>query len=121
MGAEVDALREEAAATKAGAGDHLSFADMFRGSLRWPMTIATMLMLAQQLSGKLLGLDIGRAHSKYVHVGSPQCTCTYPQVEGGGGGGGWGERVFVIGCHCIECAMHLMVMPRDRWEKPAMP
>ncbi|KIH53485.1 hypothetical protein ANCDUO_16387 [Ancylostoma duodenale] len=51
VGAEVDALREESAAQKGTEEKGLSFADMFRGSLRWPMTIATMLMLAQQLSG----------------------------------------------------------------------
>ncbi|EPB80626.1 transporter, major facilitator family protein [Ancylostoma ceylanicum] len=51
VSAEVDALRDEAAGQKGGAEEHLSFADMWRGTLRWPMTIATMLMLAQQLSG----------------------------------------------------------------------
>ncbi|KAK6043960.1 transporter, major facilitator family protein, partial [Cooperia oncophora] len=51
VGAEIDAMKEEAAAAKSAAAEKPSMGDMFRGSLRWPMTIAIMLMLAQQLSG----------------------------------------------------------------------
>uniref|UniRef100_A0A0K0DPE5 MFS domain-containing protein n=1 Tax=Angiostrongylus cantonensis TaxID=6313 RepID=A0A0K0DPE5_ANGCA len=46
--AEVDMMREEA---NAGKDERLSLADMFRGNLRWPMTIAMLLMVCQQLSG----------------------------------------------------------------------
>uniref|UniRef100_A0A7I4XZV6 MFS domain-containing protein n=1 Tax=Haemonchus contortus TaxID=6289 RepID=A0A7I4XZV6_HAECO len=51
VGAEVDVMKDEAAAAKSAAAEKPSMGDMFRGSLRWPMTIAAMLMLAQQLSG----------------------------------------------------------------------
>ncbi|KAE9420350.1 hypothetical protein Angca_004935 [Angiostrongylus cantonensis] len=51
--AEVDMMREEANAGKGtlAADERLSLADMFRGNLRWPMTIAMLLMVCQQLSG----------------------------------------------------------------------
>ncbi|VDM65594.1 unnamed protein product [Strongylus vulgaris] len=60
VGAEMDALKDEA--TGAKAGGRLTFADMFRGSLRWPMTIATMLMLTQQLSG----INAAMFYSTYI-------------------------------------------------------
>ncbi|KAK6013666.1 hypothetical protein OSTOST_21015, partial [Ostertagia ostertagi] len=51
VGAEVDAMKDEASAAKSAAAEKPSMGDMFKGSLRWPMTIAIMLMLAQQFSG----------------------------------------------------------------------
>ncbi|KAJ1354425.1 udp-glycosyltransferase [Parelaphostrongylus tenuis] len=51
VSAEMEMMREEAAASGSAAQDRPSMLDMFRGSLRWPMTIAIMMMLAQQLSG----------------------------------------------------------------------
>lgn len=51
VGAEVDMMQEEAEAAKASAASKPSMGDMFKGSLRWPMTIAIALMLTQQLSG----------------------------------------------------------------------
>lgn len=48
---EIELFREEAAASGAAAQHRPSMIDMFRGSLLWPMTIAAMMMLAQQLSG----------------------------------------------------------------------
>jgi len=46
---ELDALRDEAAI--ANSQPAVSMMDMFRGSLRWPLFIAVMMMLSQQLSG----------------------------------------------------------------------
>ncbi|KIH67359.1 MFS transporter, SP family [Ancylostoma duodenale] len=51
VNAEMEVFREEAAASGADAQSKPSMLDMFRGSLLWPMTIAIMMMLAQQLSG----------------------------------------------------------------------
>ncbi|KAK6039681.1 transporter, major facilitator family protein, partial [Cooperia oncophora] len=51
VSAEIEMFREEAAASGAAAAQRPSMVDMFRGSLLWPMTIAIMMMLAQQLSG----------------------------------------------------------------------
>ncbi|RCN36509.1 MFS transporter, SP family [Ancylostoma caninum] len=51
VNAELEVFREEAAASGADAQSKPSMLDMFRGSLLWPMTIAIMMMLAQQLSG----------------------------------------------------------------------
>ncbi|KHJ89440.1 MFS transporter, SP family [Oesophagostomum dentatum] len=51
VSAEMEVYREEAAAGSAAAEAKPSMVDMFRGSLLWPMTIAIMMMLAQQLSG----------------------------------------------------------------------
>ncbi|EYB83059.1 hypothetical protein Y032_0344g3089 [Ancylostoma ceylanicum] len=51
VSAEMEVFREEAAASGADAQAKPSMLDMFRGSLLWPMTIAIMMMLAQQLSG----------------------------------------------------------------------
>ncbi|KJH49451.1 MFS transporter, SP family [Dictyocaulus viviparus] len=53
VAAEIDMMREEALGPKgqSAAEEHLTFGDMFRGDLRWPMTIAVFLMIAQQLSG----------------------------------------------------------------------
>ncbi|KJH49448.1 MFS transporter, SP family [Dictyocaulus viviparus] len=51
VSAELETFREEAAATGSNVQERPSMADMFRGSLLWPMTIAIMMMLAQQLSG----------------------------------------------------------------------
>ncbi|WKX94713.1 hypothetical protein Q1695_011743 [Nippostrongylus brasiliensis] len=51
VSAEIDMFREEAAASGAAAQQRPSMVDMFKGSLLWPMTIAIMMMLAQQLSG----------------------------------------------------------------------
>ncbi|VDM54712.1 unnamed protein product [Angiostrongylus costaricensis] len=50
---KVDMMREEANAAKGASTEEerLSLADMFRGNLRWPMTIAMLLMVCQQLSG----------------------------------------------------------------------
>uniref|UniRef100_A0A1I7XIL6 MFS domain-containing protein n=1 Tax=Heterorhabditis bacteriophora TaxID=37862 RepID=A0A1I7XIL6_HETBA len=45
---ELDIMREELASS--GTEERPSMASMFRGSLRWPMTIAIMMMLSQQLS-----------------------------------------------------------------------
>ncbi|KAE9420349.1 hypothetical protein Angca_004934, partial [Angiostrongylus cantonensis] len=51
VSAEMNMFREEAAASGSAAQERPSMLDMFRGSLLWPMTIAIMMMLAQQLSG----------------------------------------------------------------------
>ncbi|PIO59277.1 transporter, major facilitator family protein, partial [Teladorsagia circumcincta] len=51
VSAEIEMFREEAAASGAAAQQRPSMVDMFRGSLLWPMIIAIMMMLAQQLSG----------------------------------------------------------------------
>ncbi|PAV63941.1 hypothetical protein WR25_18774 [Diploscapter pachys] len=47
--AEIEQMREEVAA--ASREEKPSMGAMFKGSLRWPMIIAIMMMLAQQLSG----------------------------------------------------------------------
>ncbi|VDM63937.1 unnamed protein product [Angiostrongylus costaricensis] len=51
VSAEMNMFREEAAASGSAAQERPSMLDMFHGSLLWPMTIAIMMMLAQQLSG----------------------------------------------------------------------
>lgn len=50
-------FREEQAASGAAQQQSLSMLDMFRGTMLWPMTIAIMMMLAQQLSGSLVSAD----------------------------------------------------------------
>ncbi|VDO19116.1 unnamed protein product [Heligmosomoides polygyrus] len=51
VSAEIEMFREEQAASGAAQQQSLSMLDMFRGTMLWPMTIAIMMMLAQQLSG----------------------------------------------------------------------
>ncbi|CCD72383.1 Facilitated glucose transporter protein 1 [Caenorhabditis elegans] len=46
---EIEAMQEEA--TAAGVQEKPKMGDMFKGALLWPMSIAIMMMLAQQLSG----------------------------------------------------------------------
>jgi len=49
VGAELDSIKEEA--TIAKSQPKVTFADMFKGALRWPLFIAVMMMFSQQLSG----------------------------------------------------------------------
>lgn len=49
VSAEMETMREEAAAM--AAVERVSMGDLFRGQYLWPMFIAIMMMLAQQLSG----------------------------------------------------------------------
>ncbi|CAI2347299.1 unnamed protein product [Caenorhabditis sp. 36 PRJEB53466] len=49
VSAELNAMRDEGNDT--GVQNKTSMGDMFKGSLLWPMSIAIMMMLAQQLSG----------------------------------------------------------------------
>ncbi|VDK48992.1 unnamed protein product [Anisakis simplex] len=49
VGAEMDIMREEAAAM--AKVEKVKMGDLFKGSLAWPMFIAIMMMIAQQFSG----------------------------------------------------------------------
>jgi SP family facilitated glucose transporter-like MFS transporter 1 len=49
VSAELDIIKEEAEVTRSQ--PKVTFGDMFGGALRWPLFIAVMMMLSQQLSG----------------------------------------------------------------------
>ncbi|KAI6228454.1 General substrate transporter domain containing protein [Aphelenchoides besseyi] len=49
VSAELDIINEEAQAARSQ--PKVTFAEMFRGSLRWPLFIAVMMMFSQQFSG----------------------------------------------------------------------
>ncbi|WKX94710.1 hypothetical protein Q1695_011743 [Nippostrongylus brasiliensis] len=51
VASEIDALNNEAEANKEGSVSKPTMRDMFKDPLKWPMTIALVLMLIQQLSG----------------------------------------------------------------------
>jgi SP family facilitated glucose transporter-like MFS transporter 1 len=49
VSAELDAIKDEASSARSQ--PKVTFGDMFRGALRWPLFIAVMMMFSQQLSG----------------------------------------------------------------------
>ncbi|CAI4226279.1 unnamed protein product [Auanema sp. JU1783] len=64
VSAELDSMKEEVAS--ANTSEKPSMASMFSSSLRWPMTIAIMMMLAQQLSG----INVAMFYSTIIFKGA---------------------------------------------------